>query len=563
MTPSSPETPRRSTDPVTDYAQKVVDGEVVAGKLVKAACARHLRDLEEGGDRGLVWRPDVAAYHINSYSWLRHSKGEFAGEQLVLEPWQKFRIGCVYGWLRDDGTRRFRTAYSEVARKNGKSTEAAGVAIDGLYFDGEPGAEVYSAATKKDQARIVFNEARRMVRSSPELRQRLRVFKNSIARDSTASSFEPLSSDARTLDGLNPHVVIVDELHKHSSRDLLDVLDTAVGSRRQPLLWIITTAGNDDVETVYAQEREYAEKVVLGALEDDAYFAYIATIDADDRWDDEACWPKANPNLNVSVKLADLRRQATKAKGSPAAQAAFKQLRLNIRITSAIKAISLDRWNECTQGPIDELALRGRKCFASFDLSSKIDITAAVLLFPPIEASERWKLIARFWCPAENIQDREDRDHVQYQRWIGEGWIEATPGDVVDQSSISSQIQEWHRLFRIDSCPYDPWNATQLAIELQGKGVPVKEFIQGLRSYTHPTKEFINLVMSRKLEHGGNPVLRWMASNLAIEKDKNENQMPTKKKSTGRIDGLTSAIMAYGAGLVPQPVYEERGLRFA
>jgi len=550
--PSSTPIRKISTDPVTDYARRVVAGKVIAGALARAACARHLRDLENGPARGLVWRPDFAAHYINVFSWLRHSKGEFAGQTLTLEPWQMFRVGSVYGWQRADGTRRFRVAYHEVARKNGKSTEAAGVGIVGLVADNEPGSEVYSAATRKEQARIVFDEACRMVRASPELRKKLRVLKLAIVHEAKSSKFEPLSSDARTLDGLNPHHIIVDELHKHSTRELLDVLDTALGARRQPVLWIITTAGDDEVETVYAQEREYAEKVLTGALEDDTYFAYIATIDAEDRWDDESCWIKANPNLGVSVKLDDMRRQCAKAKGNPSAQAAFKRLRLNVRTASAVKAIPMERWNDCHEAPLDEMALRGRPCFASFDLSSKIDLTAATLIFPPQSPNERWKLLARFWCPAENIQDREDRDRVQYQRWVGEGWVEATPGDVVDQASISSQILEWHRLYKIQMCPYDPWQATQLAIELQGAGVPVVEFIQGLRSYSLPTKEFLNLVFARKLEHGGNPILKWMASNLAVEKDKNENMMPTKKKSTGRIDGITAAIMAYGAALNKQ-----------
>lgn len=540
----------KSTDPVTDYARQVVGGKIVAGKLVRAACQRHLNDLKDGHKRGLIWCPEVALRHIGFFSYLQHSKGEFAGKVFELGGWQKFRIGCTLGWFNiKDGTRRFKTSYNEVARKNGKSQEAAGIALDGLIADGEQGAEVYSAATKRDQARIVFAEAARMARRSPDIREKLRVFKPRISVESTNSIFEPLSSDARTLDGLNPSRLIVDELHKHSSRDLLDVLDTALGARRQPLMWIITTAGNDDPETVYAQEHHYAEQVALGVIEDDTYFAYIATLDEGDRWDDELVWIKANPNLGVSVNIEDLRRQVTKAKGSPAAKNAFMRLRLNVRTSSAVKAIPLEQWRACTEGPLDEADLYGRRCFAAFDISKKTDLTAAVLFFPPIEEGERWKLISKFWMPSDNVTEREEGDRASYSRWIEQGWIEPTPGNVIDQKYVFDQIMEWNRNVEIVSCPYDHWDATRLALDLQNEGVPVVEFIQGLRSYSHPTKEFLNLVVAKKLEHGGNPVLEWMANNLKVETDKNLGMMPHKKKSIGRIDGVVAAIMAYGAAI--------------
>lgn len=541
---------KSTTDPVTDYARKVVGGKIVACKLVIAACQRHLNDLVDGPKRGLIWCPDVAMRHIGFFSYLQHSKGEFAGNIFVLESWQQFRVGCTLGWFNvKDGTRRFRTSYHEVARKNGKSQEAAGIALDGLIADGEQGAEIYSAATKRDQARIVFSEASRMARRSPDIRDKLRVFKPRISVESTSSIFEPLSSDARTLDGLNPSRLIVDELHKHSSRDLLDVLDTALGARRQPLLWIITTAGNDDPETVYAQEHQYAENVVLGVIEDDTYFAYIATLDEGDRWDDESVWIKANPNLGVSVKIDDIRRQVMKAKGSPAAKNSVLRLRMNVRRSDAVKAIPLEQWRACTEGPLDEVDLYGRRAFAAFDISKKTDLTAAVLFFPPVEDGERWKLIAKFWMPSDNVLDREEGDRASYARWIDDGWIEATSGSVVDQKCVFDQIMEWSRNVEIVDCPYDPWDATRLSLDLQAEGVPVREFIQGLRSYSHPTKEFLNLVVAKNLEHGGNPVLEWMANNLKVETDKNLGMMPHKKKSIGRIDGIVASIMAYGAAI--------------
>ena len=291
-----------------------------------------------------MWRPELAIWTIRFFGMLRHSKGEWGGRPFSLEPWQRFIVGSVYGWFRADGTRRFRYIYLEIPRKNGKSSLLAGVGLIGLVADGEPGAEVYAAATRKDQARIIFDEAKRMVRASPELRAKIGIFKLNLSVDATASKFEPLSADERTLDGLNPHVVLIDELHKHKSRGVLDVLDTAVGARRQPLIWIITTAGDDMPETVYAQENDRAMKLLDGVYEDDASFVYIATIDRDDRWDDPAAWRKANPNIGVSVKMDDLLRQAVKAKQSPAAMVEFKRLRLNVRTASADRFIEMELW---------------------------------------------------------------------------------------------------------------------------------------------------------------------------------------------------------------------------
>jgi phage terminase large subunit-like protein len=345
---SSPALPDRrpSTDPVSAYAWDVLRGKVVAGGLVGRACERHFRDLADAEKKRLVWRPDIAISAIEFVEYCRHSKGEWAGSRIKLEPWQAFVRGSAFGWVRYDGFRRFRVVYEEVARKNGKSTSAAAVALKCLVADFEPGADVYSAATKKDHARIVFDEARRMVMRSEDLQKIVSVYRASLAVDTTLSSFQPLSSDDRTLDGLNPHAVIIDELHKHKNRAVLDVLDTAIGSRRQPLLWIITTAGDDNPESVYAQERHYAENVAQGNFQDDEWLVYIATLDPEDRWDDPAVWATANPNLGVSVKMDDLRRQCRAAKNNPARQMEFKRLRLNLRTSSTTQLITGPLWDE-------------------------------------------------------------------------------------------------------------------------------------------------------------------------------------------------------------------------
>jgi phage terminase large subunit-like protein len=433
------------------------------------------------------------------------------------------------------------------------STEAAGAGLLGLIGDKEPGADVYAAATRREQARIIFDEAKSMVRRSPELLSLLSVFKLNMSMNSTASKFEPLSADERTLDGLNPHLVLVDELHKHRTRAVLDVLDTALGARRNPLIWIITTAGDDNPESVYAAENAYAIQVLEGTVEDDTYFAAIYTLDKDDRWDDPTAWIKANPNLGVSVKLADLRRQALKASRSPPALNAFKRLRLNVRTSSASRAIDMAVWARNNGGPFDPAEMQGRRFYAGLDISAKIDLTAWVKLFPPQDGEIRWRIVPRFWMPADTVEAKSDRDRVQYQRWIDAGLIEATEGNVVDQAEIEAAVLEDCRLHECLSCAYDPWNATALAVKLTGLGVPMIEFVQGSRSYTAPTKELEAMLLQDRLDHGGNEVLAWMAASMMVLTDRNENRMPSKKHSVGRIDGMTSLIMAIGRSMAEDP----------
>ena len=534
---------------MTAYARDVLADKIPAGKLVKCACQRHMDDLKAGPKRGLSWHPKLAEFVFGVFGYLKHSKGEYGGKPFVLSPWQKFVVGSVFGWKRKDGTRRFRVVYEEVPRKNGKSTKLAAVGIYCLTADGEPGAEVYAAATRREQARIIFSEAQNMVRKSADLLDIVTVYRMNMNVPSTFSKFEPLSSDDRTLDGLNPHCVLVDELHAHKSRSLLDVLDTALGARRQPLLWEITTAGDDDPESVYTSEHEYARQVVTGAMSDDNLFVYIATIDEGDDWTDPKAWAKANPGLGVSVKFDDLKRQADKARRNPAAQAAFKRLRLNVRGGSANREIDMEVWRKNTEAPIDVAKLHGRTCYGGLDLASKIDIAAWVKIFPPAEGESRWQIVPRFWMPADSIIAREERDRVPFRRWAEEGWIETTEGNVIDHSEIQSAIADDAALFHVAGVAFDPWNATQLSVKLNEEGVPMHEFVQGFRSYNEPMKEFLAMLLQGRFEHGGNPVLTWMAANLKGITDKNENKMPSKKHSTARIDGISATIMAMGRAL--------------
>jgi phage terminase large subunit-like protein len=552
----------RSTDPVTAYARAVVAGKAIACKLVIKSCERHLRDLEEGPKRGLTWSPQSALFAIKFFHFMRHTKGDLGGRRLVLEPWQEFGIGSTFGWMRKDGTRRFRTSYWELPKKNGKSLIASGFGLYGLVADNEMGAEVYATATKRDQARIVFGVARDIVRMSPALRSKINVFQHTLSVDKTGSKFEPLSSDAKTADGLNPHFVIVDELHRHKTAALRNLMDYGTASRSQPLLFIITTAGDTSPDSPYAVERNYAEGLLTGAIEDDSYFAFITQADNPDKWDDPAEWVKANPNFGISVKPDKLAEMAQAARHSPTKRNDFLRFHLNIRTSDVTRAIDMDVWalNAGESLYVDgtgelrpEVAekLKGRRCYMGVDLSAKQDITATVKVFPPDTAAgeTRWILLPRFFTPEASMEAREKRDNAHYRLWHEQGFLETTPGNVIDHARVRDTILADYDLYDIIKIPYDGWNATQLAVECANKGLPMVEFIQGLRSYSMPTKEFLNFLVDHKFRHGSNPVLTYMASNLFVQKDKNENLMPTKAKSTGRIDGITCSIMGVGVAI--------------
>jgi len=533
-------------DPVTRYARDIVEGRIVAGRLVRLACERHLRDLDTGWQRGLKWDPEAAQHIIDFFGFLRHSKGEWAGRVLKLEPWQQFRLGCVFGWLREDGTRRFRTAYNEVARKNGKSTESAGVGLYMLDADGEPGAEVYSAATKRDQAKIVWGEAARMVRKSQALAKRVRVFqgKGNMNVEETASKFEPLGADEDTLDGLNVHCAIIDELHAHKTRAVWDVLETATGARRQPLIWAITSAGFDQTGICY-ELRTYSVDVLEGRVQDDTWFAYIATLDDGDDWQDESVWIKSNPNLGVSVKLDDLRRLAQKAKATPAAVNNFLTKRMNVWTQQSTRWIDLDLWDENGADILSEEKLAGRRCFGGLDLSSVSDLTAWLMVFPRDDDPEAVDVLARFWCPEKRLTDDSNRYRDQYKAWVKQGFLKATPGDAVDYAFIKKQILDDAAKFHLVDLNVDRlFQAHQLATELMNEGLTVVGMGQGFLSMAAPMQELERRLLARKIRHGGNPVLRWMAGNVAVKQDPAGNLKPDKASSQSKIDGIVALVMA-------------------
>lgn len=538
----------------------VLAGRTAACRWVRLACERHRRDLDDGHERGLWFDERAARMAVAFFGLLHHWKGEWAGQPIQLEGWQQFQTANLFGWRRADGTRRFRTAYVEVPRKNGKTLWAAGTGLYLMAADGEPGAEVYSAATKRDQARISHTDATQMVRRSPALRREIADVKDNLHHVGLAAKFEPLGRDADSLDGLNVHGVIADEVHAWKTRDMWDILETATGARRQPLMLAITTAGTDR-QSLCWQLHEYTEKILSGLVQDDSFFGIIYTIDEGDDWEDEATWYKANPNLGVSKSLDDMRRLAARAREMPAQLSAFLRLHLCMWEQVAERWLAPEAWMACGSEPLPDLTRQ--VCYGGLDLSSTTDLTALVWVFPD---AGRVYVLPRFWIPEDNLHERARRDRVPYEAWLRQGLITATPGNVVDYDFVLAQIAEDVHQFRPKELAFDRWGATRITTQLMAEYGDdfVIQFGQGFASMSAPMKELERLVLERKLGHGGNPVLAWMADNVSPAMDAAGNIKPDKARSRERIDGIVALIMALDRALrhaLRGTVYQSRGLR--
>ncbi len=420
----------------------------------------------------------------------------------------------------------------------------AGVVLYVLHCDNEPSAEIYSVAGDVGQANIVFNTAQEMTRNSPKLRHRTDSFARSMFIPKTGAVYKLFSSDAATKHGFNPHLVAFDEFHAQPNDKLYNIFRTSGAARRQPLLMIVTTAGFDRNSVCY-QVHEHALKVRDGIIPDDAFLAIIFASDPEDDWTDKKTWKKANPNLGVTIKWEYMRQECQRARTSPAIENTFKNWHLNIWTEQAVRYIPMHEWDKCNQPvPIEEL--KGEPCFAGLDLSSTTDISAWLMLFPPTEKRPRYDILCRFWVPEENMALRAQRDRVPYPIWAKQGLIEATEGNVIDQDWIRRRINGDAELYHIVELAVDRWQAAQLMTQLTGDGFLVVPFGQGMRSMSAPTKGLLPLVLKHQLRHGGHPVLRWMASNLAVKRDAAENLKPDKEHSQDRIDGMVSLVMAYG-----------------
>lgn len=501
---------------------------------------------------------------------LTHVKGEKARTPFHLEKWQQAIIGNLFGWVDDNGLRRYRTAFVFVPRKNGKTPLAAGIILYLLTEDGEDGAEVYGAASEFNQGTLVFQQARGMVLQNPALAARVRVF-NGQAKTMTLlpdelSYYRVLSSDASSKHGFNVHGAVVDELHTFKPEDeLLETLKTATAARVQPLIVEITTSDFERSGSICNREYDYACKVRDGVLSDRTFLPVIYEASKDADWTSPKTWKLANPNLGVSVNTDYLETACKRAQDSPAFENEFKRLHLNIRTEQDVRWIPMVRWDACAGEPVALEAFRGRKCWAGLDLASTRDLTALVMVFP--EDGGTLTILPIFWIPKETALQRERRDRVPYLQWIREGWIRTTTGDATDYATIRRDINALakdHGIVIKEIAADRLFQGDQLCQELREQdGFNVIAFGQGFLSMAAPTKRFEELILDGSLRHGGNPVLRWHASNVSVEIDAAGNMKPSRKKSTEKIDGIVAAIMAVGrtvSRVQRRSVYEDRGL---
>lgn len=563
-----------AADRATAYAEAVVAGELPAGRKARLACERHLRDLEEGEARGLRWDVAAAEHAINFFpTFLTHYKGAVAGLGFELEPWQCFVVGSLFGWKRratgrllandrlGGWVRRFRMAYVEVPRKNGKTTLAAGIGLLLAFADGEAGAEVYSAATKRDQAKLCHTAAKNMVAANRSLRRRIKAYAHSLVRHDNHSVFVALGRDADTMDGLDVHGAVIDELHRHKDGGVVDVLDTATGARRQPLIFMITTAGSSKATTC-GQYHEDATAILQGAAEDDRFFAYIAGIDQGeegeedgDDWTDPAAWAKANPSMAIlsDSMLEDLQAKCQKALRQPVWRNAFLRLHCGVWTGQDGGWLPMPDFDQCRgQVPWDQLAglLRGERCFGGLDLSSKKDFSAWVLVFPPNEdraeplEADAWYVVTRCWLPEYKLEERANELKQPVVAWRDMGGLTATEGRVIDYREIKRQILADAEAYELEETGYDPYMAEQLVLELQEEGLELVPVRQGFLSLSAPSKELEAQLIGHLVRHGGQPVLRWMADRVVASTDDADNIKPSKKKSADRIDLIAAWVNA-------------------
>lgn len=545
--------------PAELYAEQVRSGEILVCEYVRLAVRRYYTDLDRALDKGWYFDKKAAMRAIRFIEKLKHTKGEWAGQRFRLEPWQQFVLWNIFGWKNADGMRRFRYAYIEIARKNGKTALSAGIGLYMLFADGESRPEVYSAATVKDQAKICFSDAVEIVKAT-DLKNYLTPYRNSIVYELKGGTMKPLSSDYGTHDGLNPSCGIIDEFHAHKDSGMFDVIKSAFGARRQPLMFIITTAGFDKSGACYAY-RENVIKVLRGVNEDDSLFGIIYTLDDKSEWDDPKMWIKANPNLGVSLSADYLADQVKDAKNRPEAVRNVMTKNVDLWVDAERTWILDDAWQKCigTTAPAD---LKGCACWGGLDLSNVSDITAYVLLF---HENDCFQLLPHFWIPEEKMLEKVRKENINYDKWVAEGYVTVTPGNVIDYDFVKADILRIVADYDLRTSAYDRWNASQTIIDLQNEGMECNPFGQGYGSMSAPTKEFEKLVLTGKIEHFGNPVLRWMLASTLVKTDPAGNIKPDKEKSTQKIDGIVAAIMALGEWMTAQAddesnPYENRGL---
>jgi len=535
----------------------------------------------------VAYDEDRAEKVVRFVKKLRHTKGKWAGRPFSLLDWQGVAIRDIFGTLKNNGKRQYKMAYLEVPKKMGKSELCAALALYGLCADDEWSAEVIGAAADRAQASIIFDVATAMVDQNESLRKRIRpvLSQKRLVYLPTKSTYQVVSAEAYSKHGLNISMSIIDELHAQRSPDLFNVLTEGAGdAREQPLTLIVSTAGDDpDRESIGWTTHSDAIDILTGAKVDPTFYAMIYGIDKDNNriwtgreyetvdgeinWEDPKIWEKVNPSIGHTVEMEKVVDQYQRAKGNLAREKNFRWLRLNSweKIKTS-RWLGLDFWDLC-KDKVDLERLHGRRCYGGLDLSSKIDMTSFCLMFPPDDINKKWIVLPWFWLPEDNLADRVEHDKVPYDIWRQQGYLNTTPGNVIDYKFIEQFIIDLAGKYDIREIGYDPWNAMQTAVSLEDHGLTMVEVRQGFKSMSPPMKELEKLILSHDLAHGNNPVLNWMADNLVVNEDPAGNIKPDRAKSTEKIDGMVAMIMGLDRAVRHKPrarsVYETRGLEVA
>lgn len=515
---------------------------------------------------------------------LCHTKGVWKGVSFTLLPWQEQALTDIFGTMRDNGYRQYNTAYIELPKKMGKSEYGAAIALYLLCADGEHFAEIYGCAADRQNASIIFDVAMDMVDQSPVLKKHIKPIPSTkrLVYAKTKSYYQVLSAEAYSKHGYNVHGVVFDELHCQPTRALYDVMTEGSGdARAQPLFVLLTTAGDDaERKSIGWEVHQTAVDVLTGTRHDPTFYAMIYGLDREnqriwrgreyesidanledaaewsDVWRDKKVWEKVNPSLGHTVAWDKVEDQFNRVKGNPAKEKNFRWLRLNSwEKLQTHKWLGLDFWDRC-KGSLESKRLEGRPCYGGLDLSSKLDMTSFVLLFPPDDINREWLLLPRFWIPEDRVAERVESDQVPYDHWAQQGYLQTTPGNVIDYRFIEEQILEDRGHYNIQEIGYDPWNALQTAVRLEDEGLAVAEVRQGYKSMSPAMKEIEQLVRGKKLLHDGHPILRWNVNNVEIKTDENENIRPVKGKNTERIDGLVGAINAMARAMLHEDQQE-------
>lgn len=541
-----------ANDFVTEYAQDVIAGRIIAGPHVRDACNRHIKDLETGPERGFFFDHEKAGWVIEFFQEvLCLNGGDFEGVPYDPLPWQKFIIGSLFGWVNAEGYRRFRVCFIETSKGSGKSPLAAGIGMYGLVADGESRAEIYAAATKKDQAMVLFRDAVAMADLSPELSTRLtksgtgeKVW--NLAYPEAGSFFRPVSADDGQ-SGPRPHIVLLDEIHEHRNACLIEMMRAGTKGRRQALIFMITNSGHDRTSVCW-NYHDYATKVASGQIEDDSFFAYVCALDeGEDPFQDEACWIKTNPSLGITIQPQYIREQVTQAKGMPSKESVVRRLNFSQWVGADSPWISSDAWFNAQDSYTAE-QLRGRRCWGGLDLSSTQDLTSLVLTFEATEDDPFERLLPYFWLPQEGLQQKGERDGVDYMTWVRDGHLETTPGKAIDKAFIVHRLGEISSQFDLVKVGYDRWRIADLRqlVDNEGVAVILEDFGQGFKDMSPAVDELERFLLSGELKHNGNPALTWCAANTVLVSDPADNRKPAKNKSTGRIDGIVASVMSIG-----------------